>query len=78
MTMMKKMVELAVFDNVVDVRFNLLRSLLEEAGIPYLTTNLHSRSVKPLLSRGPGNISIGVKVDEEDLEKARELLNSIQ
>ena len=72
------MIELAVFDSVVDIRFNLLRDMLEEAGIPYLTTNEKSRTVKPLLSRGAGNIAIGVKVNEEDLEEAMKILESIQ
>lgn len=75
---MAKMVELAVFDSIVDVRFNLLQGLLEEAGIDYLTTNEHSRTVKPLLSRGPGNIAIGIKVYEDDLEEALKIYKSIQ
>jgi hypothetical protein len=75
---MKKMIELALFDSVIDVRFNLLRDMLEQAGIDYLTTNEKSRTVKPLLSRGAGNIAIGIKVYEEDLEAAQQILESIQ
>ena len=72
------MVELAVFDNVFDVRFNLLKSLLDEAGIPYVTSNETYRSIKPLISQSPGNVAIGLKVRKEDLEEAQKILKSIE
>ncbi len=74
---MKKLVTLAVFDNTFDVKFNLLKDMLEEAGIPYLTGNEHARTVKPLPFVSPANIAIDIKVYEEDAEEALKLYQSI-
>lgn len=40
---MKKLVTLAVFDSVLDIRYNLLKDMLEEAGIHCLTNNENLR-----------------------------------
>lgn len=74
---MKKLVTLAVFDNVIEVRFNLLKDMLEKAEIPYLTNNENSRSVKPSLSMLATNVAIDVKVYEEDFEEAEKIWQSI-
>lgn len=74
---MKKLVTLAVFDNVIDVKFNLLKDMLEEAGIPYLTGNEQARTVKPLPFVSPANIAIDIKVYEEDAEEALKIYQSI-
>ena len=75
--MMGKLVQLAVFDNVYDVRFNLLKDMLQEAGIGFVTTNEKSRTVKPAVFMSPANMAIGIMVDEENLEGATEILRSI-
>lgn len=74
---MEKLITLAVFDNVYDVKFNLLKDMLEEAGIPYLSTNENSRAVKPMPFRNPVNVAIDIKVYEKDAEAALEIFNSI-
>jgi hypothetical protein len=74
---MKKLITLAVFDNVVDVKFNLLKDMLDQAGISYLTGNENARAVKPLPFVSPANIAIDIKVFEEDAEEALKLYKSI-
>lgn len=74
---MKKLLTLAVFDNVFDVKFNLVKDMLDEAGIPYLTSNENARAVKPMPFKTPGNISIDIKVYEEDAEEALAIYKSI-
>jgi len=74
---MEKIVALAVFDNPFDVKFNLLKDMLDQAGIRYLTNNENFRSVKPMPFMTPSNISIEIKIFEDDIEKAAEILKSI-
>lgn len=74
---MKKLVTVAVFDNVIDVKFNILKDMLEEAEIPYLTKNENARKVKPTLSMVATNVAIDVKVYEENLEEALKIWQSI-
>ncbi len=75
---MNKLITLAVFNNVFDVKYNLLKDMLEEAGIDYFINNENSRTIKPMPSMTPTNISIDVKVYESDAEKALEILRSIK
>ena len=75
---MNKLVTLAVFDNVFDVRYNLLKDMLDEAGIGYITNNEYNRTVKPVLYPAPTNVSIDIKVYEDRLEEALEILRSIK
>ncbi len=75
---MKRLVTLEEFDNVFDVKFNLLKDMLEEAGIAYLTNNENSRTVKPVFATTPTNISIDIKVYEENLEEAVKIMRSIE
>lgn len=74
---MKKLVTLAVFTNDFEVRYNLLKGLLEKAGIEYMVTNENMRSIKPAMYMTPTNVSIEVKVFEEQFPEAIEILNSI-
>jgi hypothetical protein len=53
---MNKLVTLAVFDNAFDVRFNLLKDMLDEAGIGYFTNNEYSRIIKPVPYPAPTNV----------------------
>ena len=75
---MSKLVKIAAFDNVFDIKFNLLKDMLDEAGIAYLTNNENSRSVKPTLSMVASSITIDVLVYEENVEEALTILNSIE
>ena len=74
---MDRLVTLAVFDNIFDVRYNLLKDMLDQAGIGYVTTNEKLRTVKPAIFMIPANVAIGIKVDAEKLDEAMEILNSI-
>ena len=74
---MSKLITLAIFDNAFDVKFNLLKGLLEEAGIPFVTTNENYRTVKSVPFMTPANVSIDLKVDESDAEEALALYRSI-
>lgn len=74
---MKNLVTLAVFDNVYEVKFNLLKDMLEEAKIPYLAKNENSRAVKPALSMIATNVAIDIKVYENDIEEALKIWKSI-
>ncbi|MGD2034946.1 MAG: DUF2007 domain-containing protein [Bacteroidales bacterium] len=74
---MEKLITLSVFDNIYDVKFNLLKDMLDQAGISYFTYNLNVRTVKPLLWMAPANISIDLKVYEKDLSEAQQILKSI-
>jgi hypothetical protein len=74
---MSKLITLAFFDNVFDIKYNLLKEMLDEAGIGYITNNENARAVKPMPFITPANISIDIKVEEENLDEAREILKSI-
>lgn len=74
---MKSLITLAVFDNVFDVKFNLLKSMLEQAGIAYLASNENARAIKPMPFKNPVNVAIDIKVNEEDAEEALEIYRSI-
>ncbi|MFH0759480.1 MAG: DUF2007 domain-containing protein [Bacteroidota bacterium] len=74
---MSKLITLAFFDNVFDIKYILLKGMLDEAGIGYITNNENARAVKPMPFTTPANISIDIKVEEENLEEAREILKSI-
>ena len=75
--MSDKVITLASFENPIDVQYNLLKGMLEEANIKYSVVNENFRSVEPLTIL-PTNISIEIRVLESDLEKAQEILESIQ
>jgi len=75
---MSNLASLAVFDTIFDIKFNLLKSMLDEAGIWYITSNENARSVKPPLSMIPTNVTIEIKVQKENFEEAVEILKSIQ
>jgi len=75
---MEKLITLAVFDSIIDVKFNLLKDMLDQAGISYITNNVNARTVKPLLCMAPANISIDIKVYEKDWKEAMQILKSIE
>lgn len=75
---MKKLITLAVFDNIFDVKFNLLKEMLDEAGINYLTTNENAKAVKPVMFPVASNLSIELKVYEDDIKEAGRIFQSIK
>lgn len=74
---MNPLVTLAQFNNVAEIRFGLLKELLEQSGIDDLVINENARIVEPLLL-SPSNLSIEIKVFENDWAQAVEILKSIQ
>lgn len=75
---MNRLVKLVSFDSVMDIKLNLLKDMLDEARIPYLSNNENYRAVKPGLSMMPSNMLIDVLVYEEDLDEAVRILQSIE
>ena len=52
--------------------------MLDEAGIGYITTNENARTVKPMPYMVPTNVSIEIRVYEENLDEAIKILRSIK
>jgi protein associated with RNAse G/E len=75
---MNKLITLAIFDNPFNVAFNLLKDMLDEAGIHYFVSNENSRTVKPMPAMTPTNLSIDIKIYENDVKEAVEILKSIK
>ncbi|MCZ4696190.1 hypothetical protein DWB61_16230 [Ancylomarina euxinus] len=73
---MDKLVTLAEFGNAIEVKYNLLKDMLDQAGIKYVVINENARNVEPMLMT-PSNIAIEIKILESDLERALKLLESI-
>lgn len=73
---MDKLVTLAEFGNIVEVKYNLLKDMLDQAGIKYVVVNENARTVEPM-ALTPSNISIEIKILESDAEQALKLYNSI-
>ena len=74
---MNQLITIAEFPNVFDVKYSLIKDMLEEAGIPYITNNENARVIKPMMAN-ISNISLEIRVYEEDLEEALEILKSIK
>ncbi|HPR31225.1 MAG TPA: DUF2007 domain-containing protein [Prolixibacteraceae bacterium] len=74
---MKKLYTIAEFTNPFEVKLNLLKDMLEQAGIPFFTTNEFTRTIKPAIFT-PSDLSIEVRVYEEDLRAAVDIYRSIQ
>jgi len=72
------MVTLEVFNSSLDIRLLILKDMLEESGIGYITTNEVKSRGRPLQISAPDNMAIELRVYEENLEKAREILASIK
>ena len=75
---MNKLVTLAVFDSVIDIDYNLLKDMLDEAGIKYVVNNEYSNHSRPMFTIAPSNLCIDLKVYEEDMKQALEILSSIK
>lgn len=75
---MSKLVTITTFLNSFDIRYNLFKDMLEEAGIGYVVVNENKRSVGGALVVSPTNVAIEIKVDEENAQEAFEILQSIK
>lgn len=75
---MSRLVTITTFLNSFDIRFNLFKNMLEEAGIGYIVVNENRRIVGGALVVSPDNVAIEIKVDEENEAKALEILQSIK
>lgn len=75
--MKSRLVTIAEFPNLFDVKFSLLKDMLEDAGIPFITNNENARTTKPLIAN-ISNLAIDIRVYEEDLSAAMEILQSIK
>jgi hypothetical protein len=75
---MNKLVTITTFLNSFDIRYNLFKDMLKEAGIGYVVVNENKRSVGGALVVSPTNMAIEIKVDEENAQEAFEILHSIK
>ena len=75
--LMNKLVTLAEFDNYFDVKYNLLKSMLEEAGIDYISNNENMSIIEPVASMSPSSIAIEIKIYDNDWDEANEILKSL-
>ena len=74
---MKRLVTIAEFNNTLDLRLSLLKDMLSQAQIPYVVVNENARAVEPYIV-SPSNESIEVKIYEDKLEEAKEIVKSIK
>ncbi len=75
---MGRLVTISTFLNSFDIRYNLFKDMLEEAGIGYIIVNENRRIAGGALVVSPDNVAIEIKVDEENEAKALEILQSIK
>ena len=75
---MSRLVTISTFLNSFDIRYNLFKDMLEEAGIGYIVVNENRRIAGGALVVSPDNMAIEIKVDEENEAKALEILQSIK
>ena len=74
---MNRLITIAEFDNTYDIKYSLLIDMLEQAEIPYILSNQNARTVEFYVV-SPSNMSIEVKVYEDRLNEAMEIVKSIQ
>ena len=73
---MEKLITLAQFHNTTDIKYSLLKSMLDQAEIKYIIVNENARNVEPFVIT-PSNLSIEIKIYDSDIEIAFEILKSI-
>lgn len=71
-------VTVATFTSNFDMKYILFKEMLEEAGIEYMLVNEITSTIDGIFRGSPTNIGIELRVMEENLEEALEILNSIQ
>lgn len=75
---MSKPVTVATFTSNFDMKYILFKEMLDEAGIEYMLVNEITSTIDGIYKGSPSNIGIELRVMEENLEEALEILNSIQ
>ncbi|RIJ46223.1 hypothetical protein D1614_19825 [Maribellus luteus] len=75
---MNKPVTVATFTSNFDMKYILFKEMLDEAGIEYMLVNEITSTIDGIYKGSPSNIGIELRVMEENLEEALEILNSIQ
>ncbi|MFV0269920.1 MAG: putative signal transducing protein [Draconibacterium sp.] len=75
---MNKPVTVAIFTSNFDMKYILFKEMLDEAGIEYMLVNEITSTIDGIYKGSPSNIGIELRVMEENLEGALEILNSIQ
>lgn len=73
---MDHLITLAEFATSIEIKYNLLKDLLDQAGIKYVVVNENARDVEPFAITS-SNIAIEIKILESDAEQALKLLESI-
>ena len=75
---MSKPLTIATFTTNFDMKYMLFKEMLDEAGIEYMTVNEITSTVDGVFRGSPTNIGIEIRVMEENVEEALEILNSIK
>lgn len=75
---MGKTVTVATFTSNFDVKYMLFKEMLDEAGIGYVLVNEISSTVDGVFKGSPSNFGIEIRVMEEHVERALEILSSIK
>ena len=73
---MKQLVTVAEFSHALDIKYSLLKDMLDQANIPYVVENENARIVEPLIV-SPSNLAIEIKVYEDRFEEAHDIFKSI-
>ncbi|MFV0591333.1 MAG: putative signal transducing protein [Draconibacterium sp.] len=71
-------VTVATFTSNFDMKYILFKEMLDEAGIEYMLVNEITSTIDGIYQGSPSNIGIELRVMEENVEEALEILNSIQ
>lgn len=75
---MNKPVTVATFTSNFDMKYILFKEMLDEAGIQYMLVNEITSTVDGIYRGSPTNIGIELRVMDENLEEALQILNSIK
>jgi len=74
---MNKAVTIASFTSNFDMKYILLKEMLEEAEIEYVLVNEITSTIDGTFAGSPSNMGIEIRVLEENAEEALEIYNSI-
>ncbi|MCY1719672.1 DUF2007 domain-containing protein [Prolixibacteraceae bacterium Z1-6] len=75
---MNRPVTVATFTSNFDMKYLLFKEMLDEAGIQYMLVNEITSTVDGIYKGSPSNIGIELRVLEENVNEALEILNSIK
>jgi hypothetical protein len=75
---MNNAVTVATFTSNFDMKFFLFKEMLDEAGIKFMVVNEITSTVDGVFAGSPTNMGIEIRVLEEKLEEATQILDSIK